>query len=435
LRASSTAPAIHFANPLTLAKYPAKFKVDGANSFAVLFVPDRPVKSQPSKVHGGTGGMYQRLTLRLFAILGLLSIVGSTAAATEDRRFHQTRAVGYGEAATGGTIPCHVRDGTSLRACLGRGGALAIADIAFTFDPGRDRIAVAGNTTLDGRGILAITPPLYGLDIRSANVIIRNIVMHGNGQRKSILPNYPNANCTTPATPAQVFGCMAGIHIVGGGKNIWIDHNDFSNCGNVCIAIGDNNDGSGHPDRITVSNNIFRNSFFAVNVTVSGFAAKLPPPGYVTFYGNLFYRVFRRQPMIASGYEAHIFNNYYTGPICRGRGVGLGEGLGFGPLAEAGGEILFQNNVADPGSCGSHIGNAQFQPAPGNGVPKGYGKINATGNVGFTSDQGDSNYISLHPNRRDRDTLDFKPNYFYTLLPTDRVKASVLANAGILNTR
>jgi pectate lyase len=345
------------------------------------------------------------------------------------------RAIGYGAATTGGSAPCHFADEASLRACLARGGGLAIADRAFSLDPRKHRLAVAANTTLDGEGKLEITPSLYGLDIRASNVIVRNVVFHGTGRRKSILPQYPDANCSTPTRPEQVFGCMVAIHVVGSARNIWIDHNTFTGCSDICISVWDNNDGTGHPSAITISNNIFRRSFFGIGVGVAGSAVRLPPPGHLTFYGNLFRDVFRRQPRISSGYQAHVFNNYYTGPQCHGLGPGLGQGLGFGPSVEASGEILLENNLADEGSCGAHIDNSQFLPAPGSGAAKGYGKIDAAGNLGFASDQGNSVRHRLPVMRADRDLLDFTPAYAYRLLPVNEVKAAVLERAGAKHAR
>lgn len=339
-------------------------------------------------------------------------------------------AVGYGAATAGGTASCHFADEATLRTCLLRGGALVVADVAVKIDPEKRRFFIAANTTLDGKGLLVITPSWFGLDIEQPNVIVRNVIFHGTGRNASILTNFPNARCATPTLAKELFGCMVGIRVGGRAKNIWIDHNSFSDCGNACISIWDSNDGTGHPDEITVSNNIFRNSFFAAGAGTAGTAGTLPAPGHITFYGNLFDHIFRRQPRIVRGYDAHIFNNYYTGPVCRGLGPGLGVGPGFGPSVEEGGEILLENNVADPQSCASHIDNSDFVPAPGTGVPRGHGKINAVGNLGFVSDSdtGKHRVIGVRP---DRDVLGFRPTYAYSLLPAHTVKAAVLGNAGV----
>jgi len=361
----------------------------------------------------------------------LVVLVQASVRAANSIQQTDIRPQGYGMHATGGATQCHFADEASLRNCLGRGGALAIADVAFSIDPGRNPLMVAPNTTLDGKGLLTITPSLYGLEIRVSNVIIRNVLFHGTGRRASLLPQiYPDANCTTPALAKDVFGCMVGIHVLARARNVWIDHNTFSDCGDICISVWDNNDGTGHPDAITISNNVFRNSFFAIGVGVAGTAVTLPAPGHLTFYGNLFSAIFRRQPRVSGGYQGHAFNNYYTGPPCHGVGPGLGLGLGFGPSVEANGEILMENNVAERDTCGSHIGNYDFSPAPGNGVAKGHGKINASQNIGFVSDQGNSVRDRLPIARADQDHLDFMPTYVYQLLPTDKVRELVLANAG-----
>lgn len=368
---------------------------------------------------------------RLLSAIALMVLAHASVRAANSIQQTDIRPQGYGMHATGGATQCHFADEASLRNCLGRGGALAIADVAFSVDPGRNRFMVAADTTLDGKGLLTITPSLYGIEIRESNVIIRNVLFHGTGRRASILSQlYPNANCSTPVLAEQVFGCMVGIHLLARAKNIWIDHNTFSDCGDICISVWDNNDGTGHPDAITISNNIFRNSFFAIGVGVAGTAITLPPPGHLTFYGNLFSAIFRRQPRVSDGYQGHVFNNYYTGPPCHGVGPGLGRGLGFGPSVEANGEILFENNVADPQSCGSHIDNSDFVPLPGTGIPRGHGKIDARRNSGFISDT-DSGRNKIPGIRKDKDQLGFNASYPYHLLAPNFVKTFVLTNAGV----
>ena len=359
------------------------------------------------------------------SLVALLVFYGNTELA-----FSQD-AIGFGAAAHGGSVVCHFQDEPSLRSCLQRGGAIAVADVAFEVSLGTNRLLVAANTTLEGRGLLAITSGLYGLEIKATNVVIRNVSFHSAGTRASIRPDiFPSANCRDPTLAEELFGCMVGIHVVGAAKDIWIDHNTFSNCGDICISVWDDDDGTGHPDAITISNNVFRDSFFAIGVGVAATAATLPRAGRLTFYGNLFSSVFRRQPRLLGGYQGHVFNNYYTGPPCNGLGPGLGKGLGFGPSVEAAGELLLEGNLADVGVCGSHIDNSDFLPALGNGIARGHGKVKATGNVGFVGDQGNSAVYRLFIPRTDNDELSFVPSYPYEVMPTDKLKEHILATVG-----
>ena len=358
---------------------------------------------------------------RLLSAIVLMVLVQASVRAANSIQQTDIRPQGYGMHAAGGTIPCHVSHEAELYGCLKHGGTYTVVDTAISVDPGKGRIYFAPDTTLDGRGLLTITPSIYGLDIGVPNVIVRNVFFR--------LPGKPKISCISFKVPGQTVTCALGIHIWGHAENIWIDHNTFD-CGNKCLNVLDNADGSGDPDAITISDNIFRNSFFGIGITAAGTAVTLPTPHHVTLYGNLFDHIFRRQPRVAEGYQVHVFNNYYSGPRCFGQGIGLGPGPGFGPSVEADGEMLFENNVADFQSCGSHIDNSDYVPVPGTGVPRGHGKIDARGNIGFVSDT-DSGRNKIPGIRKDRDALGFKPNYRYRLLEADQVKASVLMNAGV----
>jgi pectate lyase len=152
---------------------------------------------------------------------------------------------------------------------------------------------------------------------------------------------------------------------------------------------------------------------------VSAMIASLPAPGHVTFYGNLFDRVFRRQPGSTSGYELHVFNNYwrdYGGATYPGA-VAVGCNMGFGPDVTGQGEMLLEANVAEAGACKEAVSNKPYTPHVG--MARGYGKVRAVGNLGLKG-----------ATVSGADTLDFAPPYPYTPLPVNEVKASVLAHAG-----
>jgi pectate lyase len=312
-----------------------------------------------------------------------------------------------------------------LRSCLGRGGADAIADVALTVDPGARRLTVAPNTTLDGQGLLTIAPSLRGIDITVFNVIVRNTVFHGPGIGRALNPAVlhmvvptTHSNCTSPTGTNEIFGCAVQIQIRGGAQDIWIDHNTFSSCGDICISVLGENDGAARPDMVTVSNNIFRDSFFAANFGLSAMIVILPPPGHATLYGNLFDHVFRRQPG-AGGYQLHVFNNYwrdYGGATYPGARV-VGCNKGFGPEVTGQAEMLLEANVAEAGPCREAVDNQFFRPVVG--LARGYGKVRAVGNLGLKG-----------ATVTGSDTLDFTPTYPYRPLPVNQVKEAVLAHAG-----
>ena len=369
------------------------------------------------------------IRVRHVLILLALSAVASSACAHPPYSLSRTGPVGYGAAATGGGVPCHFSDAATLRSCLGRGGADAIADMALTVDPGEQRLTIAADTTLDGRGLLTIAPSFFGVDIPASNVVVRNTTFHGPGVGRELKtaaeggvlpPGVPNrhSNCATPTLTSEIFGCAVQIQILGGAKNVWIDHNTFTRCGDICISGYAANDDSGRPDMITVSNNIFRGSFFAANFGVSARRPIFPPPGHVTLYGNLFDHVFRRQP--GSGdFDLHVFNNYWRdfGGATYPDAPVAGCNKGFGPEVTAHAEMLLEANVAEAGPCGEAVDNQFFRPVVG--VARGYGKVRTVGNLGLKG-----------ATVTGSDTLDFTPPYPYRLLPVNQVKEAVLAHAG-----
>ena len=334
------------------------------------------------------------------------------------------QAMGFGLATTGaGAGPaCQVRDEAALRACVGGANpARIVVDVPLTVNPGRQPIRVGSNKTIDGGGRLAITHDWIGLALDgSRNVIVRNVRFRGSGA--DIFPQ-KHSNCAHPVRPADVEGCGVSISMTGATANVWIDHDTFDACGNKCV------DGWGQlqpagvipvPDLITISNNIFRDSYFAI---LFGVAAQAPAdqmpirPGRVTVHGNLFEDVLRRSPRAASGYRIHVFNNVIRD--FGGRTSCRQTTFGFGPSAASGGELLLQNNVIEAwpeaGACKQAD---DIEPNGRSGEDRGVGRIRATGNLlrnGATA-AGDDQV--------------FTPDYPFSLLPADRVEAYVRANAG-----
>ncbi|MGI8839920.1 MAG: pectate lyase family protein [Caulobacteraceae bacterium] len=356
-----------------------------------------------------------RILLSLAAVL----ICASSALADQP--------VGFGRATAGGAggPACHVRDEPSLRACVsGEAPAVVIMDQALTFNPGKQKIEVGSNKTIDGGGRLSIVHDWIAFElIGSRNVIIRDIRFRGSGA--DVFPQ-KQSNCAHPSRPKDVEGCGVSISMSGATRDVWIDHNEFDTCGNKCITAYGFARTPGpvaSPDLITISYNIFRDSYFAMLFGISNDAtdAQMPQqPGRITLYGNLFDRIKERSPRAASGYKAHVFNNVikdFGGPDgCKS------ISFGFGPSVIKGGEILLENNVIEawpsPNACKQADDFATRNRTPA-ALSRGPGRIRSVGNLGRNGAMAEGN-----------DQV-FAPDYPYSPLPANAVEAYVRANAGV----
>ena len=335
--------------------------------------------------------------------------------------------VGFGRATTGGGAgpPCHVRDEASLRACMaGEGRAVTVMDRPLTFNPGKQKIAVGSNKTIDGGGGLSIVHDWIAFDLDgSRNVIIRGVRFRGSGA--DVFPQ-KQSNCAHPSRPKDVEGCGVSISMEGATRNVWIDHNTFDACGNKCVTGYGFNRGAGpiaSPDLITISFNVFRDSYFAMlfGVSYDVSDAQAPAqPGRVTLYGNLFERVKARSPRAASGYQVHVFNNVikdFGGPDgCKS------TSFGFGPSVINGGEILLENNVIEawpsPSACKQADDFAARNRTEAT-LRRGPGRIRSVGNLGRNGAVAEG------------DDQVFTPDYRYSPAPAGQVEAYVRANAGV----
>lgn len=281
-------------------------------------------------------------------------------------------AVGYGSAAVVYTGPvCHAHDQPSLVACVGNPNpALVVFDVPvlnINSPPGGRHAAVqiGSNKTLQG----PVTLESQGttLQIRDSS----NVVISGIKFRSTLKTTSPN-NCSLLANPSvfptispfQVSQCGIAIDIIGNSKNIWIDHNDFSFCGEKCIEVFTYKDGLDQngkyyvPDLITISYNRFTNSYFGAAVSldnnISPSSPNYPPPGryeHVTFYGNYF-QIFRRAPRLSHVARVHEFNNVIVD--WGGSQSCVANSMGFGPSPETDGQLIAENNafVAWPNPTG-----------------------------------------------------------------------------------
>ena len=241
------------------------------------------------------------------------------------------------------------------------------------------------------------------------------------------------------------------IAIRGDSKDIWIDHNEFHDCGGKCITSWANvTTGAAPdaplpaPDRITISANIFRDTYFAILFGVAKDASRAQIPRFqrVTIYGNLFRDVHRRSPRAASFAWAHVFNNViidWGGCYNCGSAPGIdfayaacrGRNYGFGSSAIGGAQLLAENNYyeARPGEedCKIAISVDEYGK-PGDNDYRGRGLVRASGNLAVNGAVLSENEPAKVFDPSDRGQPD--AYYPYSLLAVDDVKAYVMSTAG-----
>jgi pectate lyase len=332
-------------------------------------------------------------------------------------------------------------------------------------------LKLPSNITLQGPAILENAV----IRIRgSRNVIVRDITFRTLSNHK----NKYGAACPDPTSPATegagdegTTGCPKTILIQGGGgkgddgavqgsRNIWITHNSFDRCADKCIVITSGaRDASGRftgADDVTLSDNIFKNSYLAVLVTYQGTALrphvgfsttkcedvrdrgmdgkKVLPQIRVSVYRNLFTNV--RQRNVRASYctvQVHEFNNVIEGIAREPSAIGAGAScdskglIGKGPETVHGAQILFENNYVAawkngaPSLNGVTCRNDIVQSGQRNSSVDKPGYIRLVGNVlknGATSHESEPEKVFT------------KPPYRYTLLPASEVYATVTRSAG-----
>ena len=199
-------------------------------------------------------------------------------------------------------------------------------------------------------------------------------------------------------------GPKDAISIEGGSHNIWIDHNEFYSS----MSVGkDHFDGLVDMKRgveyVTISNNYFHDHH---KVSLNGYSDSDQGDRYVTYDYNFFENIGSRAPSVRDGY-VHVYENYYkdieTSAINMRMGaVGLIE------------HNVFEN-VRDPivSLDSKKIG---FWELAGNLFDKV---------VWSNTDKGEASA------RDGKSTGSYDAPYDYDLAGTAKVKALVLANAGV----
>lgn len=337
-----------------------------------------------------------------------------------------------------------------------------------------DPIELPSNITIEGPATLKTSAIAVFVVSGQHNVAIRNISF-------LTLPRVTvkGRSCPDPVSPDTVAvgnaerpgvtGCTKPIIVEGthigkdevisqatDAKNIWIDHNTFSRCGDKCIVVrNDAKDTNGRwsgADDVTISNNKFLDSFFSVLITLTGKeedtgarhpilrdtakceaekAAGILPQMRVSVYNNLFNRVRQRNVRVAycSAY-VHEFNNVIENfglaassaspsANCSTPGV-----FGFGPSAHSGATLLLENNYIaawpnDPNGCKAAVQTNATGDVNDASV-KDWGYVKEVGDVFANGAYG----ASYKPDRV------AAPPYPYTLIPASQVYDFVLRNAG-----
>jgi pectate lyase len=200
-------------------------------------------------------------------------------------------------------------------------------------------------------------------------------------------------------------GDKDAITLEGPASNIWIDHNEIYNRLNVDKDFYDELiSGKKDVDKVTISYNYLHDSWKTSlwgNNDSDNFNRR------ITFHHNYWQRVNSRLPLFRFG-QGHIYNNYYT------------EVQESGINSRMGAVIRIENNVFENttnpivsfyssalgywDTRGNQFTNTSWQAMPAEGVIAG-------------------------PNVQPNAVLNLP--YSFNLLPTNQVKAHVIANAGV----
>jgi len=327
----------------------------------------------------------------------------------------------------------------SLRACAERQGPLRIVFAARGTIDLAVPLRVGDDTAIDGRPraigeapvVIAAQGRLGILIENVRNVIVRDLAFTS----ERAIAAGGDATCSDPERPADTLGCGVPLMIRGRSSNVWIDHNLFERCGGKCVAVwtggrrGDAHDDGG--DLVTLSHNIFRDSYFGVLVGAARDLAseELPEHMRVTMYGNLFDNIFRRSPRAASFSQIHFFNNVVANWGRPGAGCS-GRNFGWASSATGGGQLLLENNVYiarnSPDACRLAAEVSDYDPD--DAESRGEGLVRASGNRLLNRAEITQNEAESVFDPRDRTNADTA--YSYDLLDVGAVEAHVRSNAG-----
>lgn len=234
-------------------------------------------------------------------------------------------------------------------------------------------IGVGNNALFDGIGIKIF---------RANNVIIRNLKLR-----------FVNT------------GDKDAITIEGPARNIWIDHNEIYNSLNVGKDFYDELiSGKKDVDNVTISYNYLHDSW---KTSLWGSSDSDNYNRRITFHHNHWHKVNSRLPLFRFG-QGHIYNNYYNDIQDSGINSRMGAVIRIetNVFENAKNPIVsfYSSNYGYWDTRGNSFSNIDWQEYPSDGIIAG-------------------------PNVQPTAVLNLP--YSFTLLPTNQVKAHVLANAGV----
>ncbi|MGP9799352.1 pectate lyase family protein [Rheinheimera sp. NSM] len=234
-------------------------------------------------------------------------------------------------------------------------------------------IGVGNNALFDGIGIKIW---------RANNIIIRNLKIR-----------YVN------------IGDKDAISIEGPARNIWIDHNEVYNRLNVDKDFYDELiSGKKDIDNVTTSYNYLHDSW---KTSLWGSSDSDNYNRRITFHHNHWHKVNSRLPLFRFG-QGHIYNNYYNDM----QETGINSRMGA--------VIRIENNVFE---------NAKNPIVSFYSNAIGYWDTRGNSFTDVTWQENPGSGIIAGPNVQATAVLNLP--YSFNLLPTNQVKAHVLANAGV----
>ena len=234
-------------------------------------------------------------------------------------------------------------------------------------------IGVGNNALFDGIGLKVF---------RANNVIIRNLKLR-----------YVNT------------GDKDAITLEGPASNIWIDHNEIYNSLDVDKDFYDELvSGKKDVDKVTISYNYLHDSW---KTSLWGSSDSDNYNRRITFHHNYWHKVNSRLPLFRFG-QGHIYNNYYNDIQDTGINSRMGAVIRIenNVFENAKNPIVsfYSNAIGYWDTRGNSFSNIDWQEYPGDGIIAG-------------------------PNVQPTAVLNLP--YSFNLLPTNQVKAHVLANAGV----
>lgn len=295
----------------------------------------------------------------------------------------------------------------------------------------RTPIEVPSSTVIDGRSRPQGQPPVT-VTASGRMFILRNTHSTEISGLRFHLAGQGKTSCDTPQRPSDVKGCGVAILALGA-QDVWIHNNEFFACGNGCVVLWTDRLADGRvagPDRVTISRNIIRDSYYGVFAGAGNFVERGELPGHmrVAVHENIFDRVFRRSPKISSGVQMYLYNNLITNWGRKGvRCSGPQEGTA--ASSTGGAQLLAEANVfspyAEPNACRVALQAAEKSPAEG--VRREMGMIRAKGNLLLNGALVENNDAGRVFNLSKEDLSFFSP---HRLLPADEVERHVRTVAG-----